>query len=322
MKHFIFVLVLFVGYIFGIYANPYRCEQISLELTTNVTSNFSFSLTTNLQLTEKSGKTYISYSNFSTTSDGDDFIDFLCFAYNDTIFCANETEQIFVNGNHTIGLWAHLGDHNTTIPIKDLWPIFDTMIDEISFSLITGELFTSDKPCYTDLSDLGLDIGKQCCTSFKPVRQPSINYRCKEFNSRTIIYNIDDNYSIYATSQVNYQLENKTLEFEANFYASDDIHVEYDYNDNYICWGTRHSPITNCSLTLPSYNSKIFIEMTTRNDSDTDFFVPMGRLLLRDGQALIEEGISFTPQNNCQYLSSTINFHQVFSTKFCCSEFE
>lgn len=74
--------------------------------------------------------------------------------------------------------------------------------------------------------DLGLDIGKQCCTSFKPVRQPSINYRCKQFNSRTIIYNIDDNYSIYATSQVNYQLENKTLEFEANFYASDDIHVQ------------------------------------------------------------------------------------------------
>jgi hypothetical protein len=329
MKYFVLVLACFFACFLAAFAAspPYRCNQLSLNISSNVSSSIAFLLSLDLQLTEIDGKTYVFYSNLSTVSEGMDYIDFLCIAHSDEEFCDNTTEPVTVIGNQTMSLWAHLGTHNTTIPLLDIWPIFATVVDENSFSMLNGKIFTPENPCSNDLEVYGIATGTQCCTSFKPVKQPSVNSRCKSFKSRTTIYNTDDNYSIYATSQVDYQLENETLAFEGSFsaYASE-LSIEYDNNGNFICFGNQ-SVTTNCNIPIPSPNSKMMLEMSTRNGTGisgtfTDMLVPIGRLLLRNGQALIEEGISFTPKNNCQYSSSVINPQQAVGSQFCCTSFE
>uniref|UniRef100_A0A914XUX5 Uncharacterized protein n=1 Tax=Panagrolaimus superbus TaxID=310955 RepID=A0A914XUX5_9BILA len=57
----------------------------------------------------------------------------------------------------------------------------------------------------------------------------------------------------------------------------------------------------------------------------TERFSPMllvGRIIYRNGQTLMEEGIPFTKENDCQYFNRMYSKNQVATTSFCCTEFE
>ena len=61
--------------------------------------------------------------------------------------------------------------------------------------------------------------------------------------------------------------------------------------------------------------------MTLRNGIEVDFYVPMGRLLIRNGIPLLEESHEFTSITNCNYMIEYPNDYQVVSSQFCCTDF-
>lgn len=69
----------------------------------------------------------------------------------------------------------------------------------------------------------------QCCTAFnKPIPEYPKNLKtesCKKFKSRTTILNVDDNYSIFATTQVNYTLNGKNLIIHGESEGPEDLKI-------------------------------------------------------------------------------------------------
>uniref|UniRef100_A0A914QKM5 Uncharacterized protein n=1 Tax=Panagrolaimus davidi TaxID=227884 RepID=A0A914QKM5_9BILA len=103
--------------------------------------------------------------------------------------------------------------------------------------------------------------------------------------------------------------------------SSEEITAEFLYNDLSVCFGN-----SNCNITIPSPDNKLFLQMTTRNGTyDYIYGVPVARLILRDNQALIEEGKAYdpsSPNHECSYSTLVLNDHQVSSSEFCCTTLE
>jgi hypothetical protein len=300
---------------------PQKCEKISLNTLVYFHANPLTNISVNIGLKDDAnGNTLISYDNLEVKFIGNYSINFLCFAFNDSILCQNNDtlKGGFPIGNTTFYFHAHSPEFPS---LSNLEEIFMGFVDEKNINLIDGTLFTLENPCYkrTDVGNATI-----CCTSFKPAPPIKTASKCQEFKSRTTIYDVTDDYFIFATSQINYTYENENLHFNASFHANEGLTVEYTFNNRKIGNFEKSRPIISGTIPVTN-NFKGFFEMTvhTHNpDLQDDYYVPNARIFYRNGQALIEEGNAFTSTNDCQYLSTIVSADHVASSQYCCTKFE
>jgi hypothetical protein len=198
------------------------------------------------------------------------------------------------------------------------------MIDQESFSLPDGSLFSSKKPTYTIMLPSGflntLNI-TYTCTSFKEVNDSQITApRCKAFKSRSTVYNADDNYSIYATIKANYTLN------ENYIVASYDTDIPDTWTVNIISYDyCQCDNKYNCYIPYSKKDGKIFFFVLYSNyQALSSGEIVNGRIINQNEQTLMDDKNPFTKQNDCIYFTDTMNYKIAFvtTTQFCCISFE
>jgi hypothetical protein len=265
--------------------SPQKCEKISLNTQIFYHFNKLTNISVNIALTKDNGNTLIYYDDLKVEYIGNYPIDFLCFAFNDSTLCQNNVTMTrgFPIGNTTFYLHVHspqLPEHSNS------QLIFDGFVDETSVNLIDGTLFTLENSCFKRTDNGNATI---CCTSFKPSPPIKTTSKCQAFKSRTTIYDISDDYFIFATSQVNYTYENESLHFNASFHGNEGLTVDYSFNNQIIITSEKSRPIVSGIIPI-SDNFKDFFEMSviTHNpDFQPDYYVPNARIFYRNGQDLI-----------------------------------
>uniref|UniRef100_A0A914QL93 Uncharacterized protein n=1 Tax=Panagrolaimus davidi TaxID=227884 RepID=A0A914QL93_9BILA len=196
---------------------------------------------------------------------------------------------------------------------------------ERSFSYFTGELFSDANKCFSSSDSDGGTNGNttQCCITLIPAPIAPINSpKCLKFKSRTTVYNIDDNYSIFFTSKINYTITDKNITSHGELTGPKDYIVVYVLNDAYICETTEVSTFV-CNFPIPNGDSKLLLQMEALNKTeDYEPLLLVGRILIRNDQTLMEEGIPFTKENDCQYFNRQYSKNKVATTSFCCTDFQ
>uniref|UniRef100_A0A914QTV6 Uncharacterized protein n=1 Tax=Panagrolaimus davidi TaxID=227884 RepID=A0A914QTV6_9BILA len=210
---------------------------------------------------------------------------------------------------------------NTTINIIALFPsrsykLFDISVDDESFYEEDGHLFDlSNKKCLIKFNNETNEETsvRYCCTNFKPAPiAPTNSPKCKKFQSRTSILDMENNFKVIGTSTMTFKLNENDVTGSGTVIGSN----EHDYIATYyigdsICEGHAESSNITCSnpLTLPNGDSLTLIrvlfmeEDNIFNKYDYSFDGMVGRILIRNGQTLMEEGKSFTTTNNCFYIN-------------------
>uniref|UniRef100_A0A914QIN6 Uncharacterized protein n=1 Tax=Panagrolaimus davidi TaxID=227884 RepID=A0A914QIN6_9BILA len=196
------------------------------------------------------------------------------------------------------------------------------IFDEGSLNDLTGREYTTESPCisYTGAENLNVT---SCCTAFTTaLPDSSINApTCKNYQSRSTVYDISDNYKIIATAKVNYTYSLSILFANVTFSGQDDWIVELSGNLDDDCSASNAGP-GQCSFNGPEGDGKMIIRMESFSD---DIGLPsflIGRIIFRNNQTLMENGIPFTKRNDCLYFSQSLNStNYVATSSFCCIDF-
>uniref|UniRef100_A0A914PC75 Uncharacterized protein n=1 Tax=Panagrolaimus davidi TaxID=227884 RepID=A0A914PC75_9BILA len=177
--------------------------------------------------------------------------------------------------------------YNFTAPRDDfdLWVEFDTLsltfwegyIDDGSFTIIDGRMFTKDNSCY--------------------------------------------NTDVFATFAMNLTLsKNNELAGSGIFQGPETSIITYGLNNKYYLFKKPNTTL-DASYTLLNGDTKFFL--TAYIYPPEVELITVGRFILRENQTLLDEGIPFTPQNNCIYFNEPIEeSNQVTHSEFCCQQFE
>uniref|UniRef100_A0A914PJ25 Uncharacterized protein n=1 Tax=Panagrolaimus davidi TaxID=227884 RepID=A0A914PJ25_9BILA len=108
--------------------------------------------------------------------------------------------------------------------------LWDGFVDDGTFNSFDGSLFSLENAC--NIISYPNELRTQCCASFIPAPKVTSNYpKCKNFRSRWSILNVDDNYSIFATSVVNYTLEDNAVSANGDFNGPANFSCEYSFNN-------------------------------------------------------------------------------------------
>ena len=78
-------------------------------------------------------------------------------------------------------------------------------------------------------------------------------------------------------------------------------------------------------IPIPSGDAKLTISPAFWEDNNYQGYeTPLiGRILIRDGQTLIQEGVPYDPKkHSCAYYSYSYMAFQMVTSQFCCIEFE
>jgi hypothetical protein len=208
---------------------------------------------------------------------------------------------------------------------------FNGLVDDKGFFNFDGSFYTPSNPCSTTAtgqSDL-IKSETHCCTVFEAAPQaPANSPRCAKFQSRSSILNVDDNYSILATSNLNITMLGASLSGKGRFTGPNNISIEYDANNNKMCGNLgSQAPEFECYRIRISYPdgkmliSAVYIQGILGGPTYSGM---LGRILFRDGQILMEEGVPFSPENNCYYQSYPYAGmpNHVVNNQFCCVAFD
>lgn len=135
-------------------------------------------------------------------------------------------------GNGTFAMDAYF-------PTGNGFEFFEGGVDDEGFFEADGTLYSLDNLCTTALYNQSNLIDKEthCCMAFKPVPVvPSNAPRCTKFQSRSSLLNVDDNYSIFATSNMIFNMDdNNNVTAFGNFSGPDDFTIDYFFNENWLC---------------------------------------------------------------------------------------
>ena len=140
---------------------PQRCDEVQLNSVIAFSSNNTYQISITIKVDKIGQSNLVSISNFSsTTIEAIDSLDFACISFNGSMICPSnnaesDTATGVLLGNQSFSLWAHLSDHNTTIPLMDLLPFYGGLADEGSLSSMMGAMFTPDDACTTDFGIQG-----------------------------------------------------------------------------------------------------------------------------------------------------------------------
>jgi hypothetical protein len=331
--------------IFAALPIPERCDQMHFSTVfSGATSNISLlSFDFDLSVYQDNNVTHVSVQRYNVSAFNASYFTQPLGAYIDLnpIECIrsknNETAEFcyFETKNSTIQLFSqiHLMDYT------DRTMFFWGVVDEISFSLAAGPIFDRKYNCEFDSDSHAINdkyniTFKQCCTSFKATYNPDGYPVCTNFQSRSTIYNTDDNYSIFATAKFDY-----VIDYSADYVVADgaiiangtltgppDLNTDLFSNGYWICPGYSNSQISSCQFLVPNGDSKFLflLDLYPLNGTlDYGFYYVglAGRLIIRNNQTLSEEGMNFTPTNDCSYFSNQVDKTKVFTSKFCCTKF-
>uniref|UniRef100_A0A914Y0G1 Uncharacterized protein n=1 Tax=Panagrolaimus superbus TaxID=310955 RepID=A0A914Y0G1_9BILA len=212
--------------------------------------------------------------------------------------------------------------------------VFKGLIDEKSFSLDDGFIFSKDQRCHIRNKNTLFGFEnvtakfQTCCTSFDPpFSLPTIIVpKCIEFQSRSTIYNTDDNYSIFATLKAEYSLTKDQLIIKTNYSGPDDSTYQLSANGLINCNGNNnYLSSAECEFPIKNFNTKILINIRMQKIEGSDsweFDYNGGRLIIFENETLMSEGKPFTIENNCFYFSHNYSVPKVAQSQFCCSKFE
>uniref|UniRef100_A0AC34G5B5 Uncharacterized protein n=1 Tax=Panagrolaimus sp. ES5 TaxID=591445 RepID=A0AC34G5B5_9BILA len=197
--------------------------------------------------------------------------------------------------------------------------------DGRTFSNIDGTYFDETNPCRTIVEKPYSYLNETiCCTKLSPAPSPPSNIsKCKKFRSRSTIYNAD--FSIHATSAMNYTLINNQFITAGNYDNTTDlVRVIYEFNNGFILrCNSDHSPGLKCNVSLPTGDLKVIISMTFVLPKVGIPLPKIGKLIIQNGQTLMEEGVPFSPDNECWYTQhNALHGEKVGTSEFCCKEFE
>jgi hypothetical protein len=306
-------------------ADPISCKAVQYTSAFNDNQQFNVTSSANFSLTINNGTTYVTATNISVinliTNEQATGVCYygVCCNITTTNSCTFDVRDTFVL------LYANFTNNVTFTTFQGL------VADDGTFS--TTKLFSSTNMCLNSFSNDSGTISNHsiCCTSSTLAPVAAINApQCKKFKSRTTIYNINDHFSIFATTQLIWEIIGRTI-VPSGF---------TDTAQNYFACYFDHSffnlPLA-CDELLTVHNN-----ITMSNDTDAKtlvsvFYLPKSltiagingiltaRLLYRNNQLLMSEGTPFTPQNNCWYSNAPwypSPANHSTSVSFCCQEFE
>jgi hypothetical protein len=308
-------------------STPMKCTTIS---TTLIYDEFDYGNITGSAIISVSSKNYIQYVTVSN-------VDVVNYATNET---ANEL-CIWENCTTTLSAPFETSFPNGSLALAAYFPSGDgiefssAILDDTSFIGFDGSLFSLDKLCSTQLINQSGLIDKEthCCMEFKPVPVAPANPRCTTFSTRSTILNVDDNYSIFATSSMNFSLNGNAFNGAGTFTPPTvstgyNYSIDYWLNDEWVCDSYPGATDIVCgTYTFPNGDSKavIFTDFSIWSGNEgIGYLNVIARIIIRDGQTLMEEGIPFTPKNNCMYQNfpNEADANQVIHNQFCCTAFE
>uniref|UniRef100_A0AC35GSG9 Uncharacterized protein n=1 Tax=Panagrolaimus sp. PS1159 TaxID=55785 RepID=A0AC35GSG9_9BILA len=301
---------------------PQGCNEIIAYF--DLQSVFSIFITLNLKLTYIQEKEYISINNINITSEYYS-VESICVLLDST-----EKQCISDFSNFLSFEAENTETFSVEINVKDNFResydfLLFVVFDEGSFSYFTGEIYSDKNKCYSSPDSPGSTDGNftQCCTSLISVPAATINYgKCLNFKSRTTVYNIDDNYSIFFTSKINYTINEKNISSHGELTGPTNYSVIYQLNGAYPCTTYEISSF-QCNFPIPTGDSKLLLQLEASNKTERyEPLILVGRLIIRNGQTFMEEGIPFTKENDCQYFNRKYTKTKVASTSFCCTEFQ
>uniref|UniRef100_A0AC34G190 Transmembrane protein n=1 Tax=Panagrolaimus sp. ES5 TaxID=591445 RepID=A0AC34G190_9BILA len=202
--------------------------------------------------------------------------------------------------------------------------------DDGTFS--TNKLFSPSKMCLSTSSQENTTYtGNTICCTYSvpaPIVQTTNNKRCKQFTSRTTIYNND--FSIFSSSSLIYDVVGRTLyprnltdQAATNYFV---CYFDHTYFNNPLSCDQK-GQVTYSNITMDSGDTKFLI--STYYLPYAEIFgingILSARLLYRNNQLLMQEGVPFTKQNNCLYLKGpwypSPSNHTTYA-QFCCTAFE
>uniref|UniRef100_A0A914YJ66 Uncharacterized protein n=1 Tax=Panagrolaimus superbus TaxID=310955 RepID=A0A914YJ66_9BILA len=238
--------------------------------------------------------------------------------------------------NMTSSFEIPFGNESFTIdayfPSPPGFEFFHGVVDDESFFASDGTLYSFDNLCTPALGNQSNLIVKEthCCLSFSPVPEaPANSPKCKKFQSRSSILNVDDNYSIFATTNMTFFLNGNNLTAVGTFSGPKTYGIDIFLNGNYwMCDTEAGAANISCfPFTFPNVDSKVLVVIEfTKWEGNVGYGSGgmMSRILIRNGQTLMEEGIPYTSKNNCMYLNFPFvgNSNQIVTNQFCCTEFE
>uniref|UniRef100_A0A914PT54 Uncharacterized protein n=1 Tax=Panagrolaimus davidi TaxID=227884 RepID=A0A914PT54_9BILA len=201
--------------------------------------------------------------------------------------------------------------------------IFSGYADDGTFSFIDGTFFNSSQPrlSTTFKNNTTTIYEEQTCTSFVSVPEaPKKAQKCKKFESQTLIINLSDN-STFASSIGRYEFDNgNNMTAYANFTGPSDLSVLFWIN-GYLCEGKK-----DCKTPIFVGDGKIIINsaiVKKVGSKDIGNSIPLiGRIVIRENETLMAEGIPFTHSNSCLKTNFKFGDSKVSMNQFCCTEFE
>uniref|UniRef100_A0AC35FXQ9 Uncharacterized protein n=1 Tax=Panagrolaimus sp. PS1159 TaxID=55785 RepID=A0AC35FXQ9_9BILA len=342
---FIFPIIIFA------LPTPEKCNElhVSAKYSDAISNTLLLSIDADLSLFQDKNITHVSISNLNISSINNNsyFTEpFQAFIDGNTFSCiqsnSNKTTEIcyFETKNSTFQLFSkiNLNGYNFSSTL------FYGIIDEISFSSALGPIFSRDGNCGSESTSVnekkynvdieGLNEKKYnvdiegCCISYKPTYIPNGTPPiCTAFQSRSTIYNTDDNYSIFSTAKYDYTLGDGSIIAHGTLTGPSNTNVLLTLNDFWQCGGYPGAPMT-CNFPIYDGDNKFLFPLILyrRNitTGEIDFYYESiaGRLIVRNNQTLFEEGFNFTPKNDCSYFSSSFfDATKVFTSQFCCTKF-
>uniref|UniRef100_A0AC35FZV4 Uncharacterized protein n=1 Tax=Panagrolaimus sp. PS1159 TaxID=55785 RepID=A0AC35FZV4_9BILA len=307
-----FILLVFYSIIFAKSDVPQRCDEISISANDYQNSlNTSVSLV--IQVSEGSnGNNFITVKNltrlfeqplrYPSLLNGNKLLE----NSNVTVCISNQCFNNFVNsftasvdnGVFDVSVQWNLFNEDFT------YKLFNGIVDRQNLIFYDGSLFSNGKQCmnYNDIDYL--PSLKTCCTSFKPIATaPSNSTKCSNFKAVSSVFEMQSN-NLIATNSANFIL------------TDNDLTAIWHYIED-----TRFTHIFSIN------NAQC-----QRKDGFIEEFVGgpnllIGRIILRSGQTLMEEGIPFSSSNQCQNITALVTLQTTNVTfkivnQFCCTDFD
>uniref|UniRef100_A0A914Y965 Uncharacterized protein n=1 Tax=Panagrolaimus superbus TaxID=310955 RepID=A0A914Y965_9BILA len=205
------------------------------------------------------------------------------------------------------------------------YTLFNGIVDQRNLIFFDGSLFSDNRQCmeYNDIDYL--PSLKTCCTSFQPVPQiSSPSTKCSNFKAVSSIFDTKTN-NLIATNYANFVLSDYYI--TATWHYVLDPRFSHIFSINDVNCQKAPSGIQYCNYFIGSQNKEFLIQ-----DSFVEEFIGgpnvlIGRIILRNGQTLMEEGIQFSPSNQCQNFNGiahlqTANVTFKVINQFCCADFD
>uniref|UniRef100_A0A914Z674 Uncharacterized protein n=1 Tax=Panagrolaimus superbus TaxID=310955 RepID=A0A914Z674_9BILA len=206
--------------------------------------------------------------------------------------------------------------------------ILESVVDENSISLAWGPILQEGNKCNQDgeetnkLPNVQIKV-EQCCSTFETVKPPpSSTPTCKKFRSRAIIRESD--FSIYATVNTTIIPNMMSLDVTSDYTGPSASSLDISANGYYTMCMTHTDTTSSCSFPLVMGDSKYLFLLQIHGDDKAftwRYALSGGRLVIRNKEILMEEGVGFTQNNDCFYTSVLFDDGKMGTTELCCKEF-